>query len=844
MKHVFCAVGAAVMALGASSVEVKVDFGRETGPVKPVNGVGQPPLAGGPQNFTMIHYLKEAGIPCSRLHDVGGWFGGNLYVDIPNLFRDFDADENDPKNYDFACTDRLLLELEKNGVEPLFRLGVTIENFASIANYRISPPKDYAKWARICEHVVRHYTEGWADGYRMRITHWEIWNEPDISDRIEKSMMWRAPYEEYLKLYETASKHLKGCFPHLKIGGPASCGFLSAVNPRTPYYRECHPKRARQFLEFVRDRKCPLDFFSFHGYAELKWMLPQIDYARSLLAEFGFGEVELWLDEWLPKPSREKLGSAQQASEVAAALLAFQNARLDAACIYDAGCNGNIYTPLFNPLTLRPHKAYYAYTAFNELRKCGTAVFVACDGDLKAVAAKGAGGAALMLANDTEDEVGLELDLGDYVVKTCRMTDDDVTDEVSDDPPEALPPYSFAVLTLEERPDLAERRLADDLPRILDAALAHYRAVDPQARAVLKDPALGDCHPYSWDAKTGGFRLQANREWTAGSFPGVYWRLYEATGEAWARETALFWTERLRSQSRMESGHDIGTIMLNSFGNAARLLKTDAYDDLLLESAETLMKRYDAKLGLVRSQGAVTDAGEFIVVPDGMVNIELLEWASRKTHDPKFHKAAFSHADATSRNFYRPDGGSRHVLDFDRKRGVVKGVRAGQGLSVSTTWSRGMAWSVYGFTMMARETGNDAFLARAMKCADHAIGNVNMPSDGVPPWDYGAPDEERDSAAAAIMASALVELSTLAPKKAGARYRAFAVRQLRTLASPAYFAAQGENGDFLLKHAVVAKPQDCGSDVPLVCGDYYFLEALIRLRSTADSRKVSEGGVK
>lgn len=382
-----------------------------------------------------------------------------------------------------------------------------------------------------------------------------------------------------------------------------------------------------------------------------------------------------------------------------------------------------------------------------------------------------------------------------------------------------------------EKPEIAEQRLMDDMPRIFAAALEHYRAIEPRARKVMKDPKLGDCYPHSWYAKTGQFRLLANWEWTAGFFPGVYWKLYEALDDAWAKETALFWTERLRPQSKMEFNHDIGIIMLNSFGNAARLLKTDKYDDLIVESAETLMKRYNEKLGLIRSWGAVTNTEEFLVIPDGMMNIELLEWASRKTHDPRFYNAAFTHAEATSRNFYRPDGGSYHILDFDQKSGFVKGAKSGQGLSITTTWSRGMAWSIYGFTMMARETGNDAFLARAMKCADYAIGNVNMPSDGIPPWDYGAPGEEQDSSAASIMASALVELSTLAPKKAGARYRAFAVRQLLTLASPAYFAKPGENGDLLLKHAVVAKPRNHEIDVPLVYSDYYFLEALLRLRT-------------
>ena len=145
-------------AADARAAEVRVDFDRVTGPIRAVHGTGQGPLLGY-DDFSMFRYLKEAGIPYARLHDVAGAFGKNLFVDIPNIFRDFDADENDPKNYDFAFTDLYLQKLIENGVEPYFRLGVTIENAAlRVHPERIAPPKDFAKWARICEHVIRHYT--------------------------------------------------------------------------------------------------------------------------------------------------------------------------------------------------------------------------------------------------------------------------------------------------------------------------------------------------------------------------------------------------------------------------------------------------------------------------------------------------------------------------------------------------------------------------------------------------------------------------------------------------------------------------------------------------------------
>ena len=187
----------AAAALVAGAAEVKVDFSREVGPVKCVNGVGQPPLVGKLGDWSMMHYLKDAGIPYSRLHDVGGWLGGGMFVDIPNLFPDFEADENDLANYRFAYTDSLVKALDKNGIEPFFRLGVSIENFAErgFPPVNILPPKDFAKWARVCEHVIRHYTEGWADGFKMKVAYWEIWNEPDNYPAPKDNCMWRGDWE-------------------------------------------------------------------------------------------------------------------------------------------------------------------------------------------------------------------------------------------------------------------------------------------------------------------------------------------------------------------------------------------------------------------------------------------------------------------------------------------------------------------------------------------------------------------------------------------------------------------------------------------------------------------------
>ena len=443
-------VSAAIGALACSAAKVTVDPAREIGPVKPVNGVGQPPMIGFTE-YPMFHYLKEAGIPFSRLHDVGGMFGRNVFVDIPNLFRDFDADENDPKNYDFAFTDKLIGALVKNDVEPFFRLGVTIENYAAkIRSYRIDPPKDFAKWARICEHVIRHYTEGWADGFKYKITYWEIWNEPENWETAEKNEMWHGSFEEYCRFYDVASKHLKGKFPHLKIGGFASCGVTwinrTTKNARAKYQFDCF----HAFLKYIKEHGSPIDYFSYHSYSYVPQLMEQTRYVRKTLDEAGYKGLETCLNEWLPAPNHDKLGTAQQAAEVAAVLVGFQNGPVDSAAIYDAKCGVGNYSPLFNPLTYKPHKAYYAFMAFNELRKAGTAVAATSDDEnVWAAAAKGADGIAVMVVNFGKDAQPLSLDLGARGVSSCRITDGMRTWEECE-LPAVLPPYSFVVVNADK----------------------------------------------------------------------------------------------------------------------------------------------------------------------------------------------------------------------------------------------------------------------------------------------------------------------------------------------------------------------------------------------------------
>ena len=466
-------VMALLVATGAWSAGVKVDFNRVTGPIHAVHATGQGPLLNY-DNFAMFRYLKEAGIPYARLHDVAGPFGKNLFVDIPNLFRDFDADENDPKNYDFAFTDLYLRRLVENGVEPYYRLGVTIENAAlRVKAERLAPPKDFAKWARICEHVIRHYTEGWADGYRWKITYWEVWNEADDYD--PRNCMWSGTWEQFCELYDVTAKHLKKCFPHLKIGGYGKCSAHN-VTYLLKGNREYEPRNAGSeweshndivpeseqiihdrfvvFCKYVKEHKTPLDFFSFHGYIRPDLVIPHTDYHRKHLKEAGYGDVELHLGEWLCGTGGRIHGFQRDPKFAAlhgAMLVAMQAAGLTIGQIYDAKCALSAYSPLFDPLTNRPGKDYQGFKLFNTLYRLGGEAAVVLPGKVGAdglwvTAATGRDGAAVYAVNSSDKAIRPDFDFGGRAVSACRRVDARHDGEAVDWTGE-LPPQSVTLLT-------------------------------------------------------------------------------------------------------------------------------------------------------------------------------------------------------------------------------------------------------------------------------------------------------------------------------------------------------------------------------------------------------------
>lgn len=404
--------------------KIKVDFSKITGKMKPVHAVGQPPIIGWSSD-KLFHYLTEAGIPYARLHDVGGGFGGGKFVDIPNVFPDFNADPDDPASYDFTWTDPLITSLMNAKVEPYYRLGVTIENEVWRKAYRVNPPEDPEKWAKICAGVIRHYTKGWANGFEYDIKYWEIWNEPECTNG--RRVMWTGTWEQYLELYDVTSKLLKAEFPEIKIGGYASIGFyaLKEMDPESTWCKDCQSyiDLFLQFMQYIKDHNCPMDFFSWHSYDEPKYTALYANYVAEKLKEYGYGHAEQHLNEWNCGPqNRDK---ACHAAATAGFLISMQNSPVDIGMFYDARCGTSIYGGLFNPMTLRPLKSYWAFPAFNELYRRKDQVEAESDTeDLYVAAAAGDPEGAVLIVNFRNETLDLELDLGGKEITSCRLTDD------------------------------------------------------------------------------------------------------------------------------------------------------------------------------------------------------------------------------------------------------------------------------------------------------------------------------------------------------------------------------------------------------------------------------------
>ena len=379
-----------------------VDFNISRGVVKPMHGVNNGPLkATGHQSRGNFDAFKAAKIPYARTHDASfcAWYGGEHTVDIHAIFPDFTKNPRDPDSYDFTLTDDYIQSIVDSGAEVFYRLGTKIEHWRK--KYGTVVPADFNKWAVICEYIIRHYNEGWANGFHHNIRYWEIWNEPDGAPN------WTGTPEEFYEMYEVAATHLKKRFPHLKIGGPA----ISCV-PRDGGWW------TRNFLAHMTadGKRVPLDFLSWHLYTrDPREMLVFERCARAYLKEAGYTETESILNEYnylenwtdLYVSTIESIISMHGAAFTSACFALGQASSIDMLMYYDA--RPCVWNGLFDYYTYRPLKGYYPFVMFSHLYGLGNAAECGSDdGDLYVVAAQNEDERAIMLTHYRADKAKAE----------------------------------------------------------------------------------------------------------------------------------------------------------------------------------------------------------------------------------------------------------------------------------------------------------------------------------------------------------------------------------------------------------------------------------------------------
>ncbi len=403
------------------------DLTNTDGKIKIMHAVNNGPIHGRPGRHSNAELYKALEIPYARFHDSSFCtnYGGEYSVDVHRIFRDFDADENNPDNYIFAPTDKYVAGTFNVGTKPYYRLGTSPEHAYKMGS---RPPKDFHKWARICENIIRHYTEGWGNGFNYDIEYWEIWNEFDCTIS-EGNPFWQGTIPEFIDFYEVVAKHLKSTFPHLKIGGPA---FTSSW----------HYDHIRPFLNAVKERNIPLDFYSFHGYMWSPVVVKELyDCAMETFNEAGLKKVPFHLNEWNYMRnwvdsfaySTEQMGKIKGASFCLGSMCVGQSCGIDMMMYYDA--RPTVFNGLFTPYFYKTMKPYYAFAFFRDIYKLENAIV--CDAvkdDIYTVASTNGSESAIALTyftpEDTSDDKTVEINVKN--VKTGSIVQFYLLDEEND----------------------------------------------------------------------------------------------------------------------------------------------------------------------------------------------------------------------------------------------------------------------------------------------------------------------------------------------------------------------------------------------------------------------------
>ena len=355
--------------------------------------------------------------------------------------------------------------------------------------------------------------------------------------------------------------------------------------------------------------------------------------------------------------------------------------------------------------------------------------------------------------------------------------------------------------------------------------LAHY------------DDHQSDKSAYPNEAKADVWSTVPAPDWVSGFYPGALWYVYEfAMRRQWPdqerwRQRAHTWTTGLTEEQFTTTNHDLGFMIMDSFGHGYRLTGDPAYKAVVLQAAESLSKRFSETVGLIRSWGAIDDPENFVVIIDNMMNLELLVWASDNGGPQRYRQVATQHADRSCAEFFRPDQSTYHVVDFNPQTGGLKRKYTHQGLADESCWSRGQTWAIYGYAYLFEATGDRRYLAQSVAAADYYL--ARLPADHVPPSDFDsglAGLEYKDSSAAALASCAFFRLSRLCPEASDqARFWQAAVNALRSLVQVPYFSSSPSHASALRYQArnFHADASHRLTNTSLIFGDYFLLEALL-----------------
>ncbi|WP_397444830.1 glycoside hydrolase family 88 protein [Polaribacter sp. R77954] len=322
-----------------------------------------------------------------------------------------------------------------------------------------------------------------------------------------------------------------------------------------------------------------------------------------------------------------------------------------------------------------------------------------------------------------------------------------------------------------------------------------------------------------------------SKDWTSGFYVGNLWQLFELTGNMKYKEIAQKWTAFIEKEKYNNKTHDMGFKVFCSFGQGLKHINSKQYKDIIIKSSQTLSTRFNDTVGSIRSWDFNKKRWDFPVIIDNMMNLEMLFEATKISKDSSFHKLAVQHANTTLKNHFREDNSCFHVVDYNPTNGNIRMKVTHQGINDNSAWARGQGWAIYGYTMAYRFTKNSKYLARAEATAHFYLKHPNLREDGIPYWDFNDPDipnAPRDVSAAALVASAMVEMYQYTKNE---NYLNYSKKVVNTLMSEEYILKDTINAPFILKHSTGNYPKNDEIDEPIVYADYYFLETLLRLKN-------------